>query len=49
MTFCIPGHWYPLVQRNDMDMIDSLNRPRLTAEEMKIIVDKLKEVARNTV
>jgi bis(5'-adenosyl)-triphosphatase len=44
-----PGHWYPLVQRNDMDMIDSLKRPRLTAEEMKIIVDKLKEVARSTV
>ena len=45
----LPGHWYPLVQRNDVDMIDSLSRPRLTAEEMKIIVDKLKEVARNTV
>jgi bis(5'-adenosyl)-triphosphatase len=44
-----PGHWYPMVQRNDMDMIDSLNRPRLTAEEMKIIVDKLKEVARSIV
>jgi bis(5'-adenosyl)-triphosphatase len=44
-----PGHWYPLVQRNDTDMIDSMNRPRLTAEELKIIVDKLKEVARNTV
>ena len=42
-----PGHWYPLVQRNDTDIIDSLNRPRLTAGEMKIIVDKLKEVARN--
>jgi bis(5'-adenosyl)-triphosphatase len=42
-----PGHWYPLVQRNDADMIDSLSRPRLTAEELKIIVDKLKEVARN--
>jgi hypothetical protein len=35
------------VQHNDMDIIDSLNRPRLTAEEMKIIVDKLKEVARD--
>jgi bis(5'-adenosyl)-triphosphatase len=44
-----PGHWYPLVQRNDMDMIDSLNRPRLTTEEMKIIVDKLKEVASSMV
>jgi len=43
-----PGHWYPLVQRNDMDLIDSLNRPRLIPEEMKFIVDKLKEVARNT-
>ena len=42
-----PGHWYPLVQHNDMDIIDSMNRPRLTAEEMKIIVDKLKEVARD--
>jgi len=44
-----PGHWYPLVQHNDMDMIDSLNRPRLTPGELKIIVDKLREVARDTV
>jgi bis(5'-adenosyl)-triphosphatase len=44
----LPGHWYPLVQRNDADMIDSLNRPRLTPEEMKIIVDNLKAVARNS-
>jgi bis(5'-adenosyl)-triphosphatase len=44
-----PGHWYPLVQRNDMDMIDSLNRPRLTVEEIRIIVDKLKEVSRNMI
>jgi len=42
-----PGHWYPLVQHNDMDMIDSLNRPRLTVQEMNIIVDKLKAVARD--
>jgi bis(5'-adenosyl)-triphosphatase len=41
-----PGHWYPLVQKNDMDMIDSQNRPRLTSQEMKIIVEKLREVAR---
>jgi bis(5'-adenosyl)-triphosphatase len=40
-----PGHWYPLVQRNDMDMIDSLSRPRVTPEEMSVIVTKLKEVA----
>ncbi len=40
-----PGHWYPLILHNDMDLIDSLKRPRLTEEEMKIIVDKLKEVA----
>jgi bis(5'-adenosyl)-triphosphatase len=40
-----PGHWYPLVQRNDVDMIDSLARPRITAEEMSLIVSKLKEVA----
>jgi bis(5'-adenosyl)-triphosphatase len=39
-----PGHWYPLVQGNDMEIMDSENRPRLTSKELQVIVDKLKEV-----
>lgn len=38
-----PGHWYPLIHRNDMEIMDSLDRPRLTSEELKIIIEKLKE------
>ena len=38
-----PGHWYPLVHRNDDEIIDSADRPRLHPDELRIIVEKLKE------
>jgi bis(5'-adenosyl)-triphosphatase len=40
-----PGAWYPLIQQNDSDIIDSFNRPRLNSEAMKHIVRELKLVA----
>lgn len=42
-----PGDWYPLVHKNDGEIIDSMNRRKLPAKELKIIVDKLREVAGN--
>jgi bis(5'-adenosyl)-triphosphatase len=41
-----PGHWYPLIHRNDMEIMDSENRPRLGAHELQIIIGKLKEAGR---
>ena len=43
-----PGHWYPLIHRNDMEIMDSENRPRLNAQELMVIVEKLKEAGRQT-
>jgi bis(5'-adenosyl)-triphosphatase len=40
-----PGDWYPLVKQNDMMVIDSTIRTRLTSPEMKQIVEKLREMA----
>ncbi|MBN2480689.1 MAG: HIT family protein [Bacteroidales bacterium] len=42
-----PGDWYPLVHQNDHEIIDSMNRPELGPDDLKSIVDKLKEVAGN--
>ncbi|MBN1157954.1 MAG: HIT domain-containing protein [Bacteroidales bacterium] len=42
-----PGDWYPLVHKNDIEIIDSMNRPKLGFDELRKIVDKLKEVAGN--
>lgn len=42
-----PGYWYPLILKNDLDIIDSEYRPRLTSKELKIIVEKLKDLGRN--
>jgi bis(5'-adenosyl)-triphosphatase len=41
-----PGHWYPLIHRNDMEIMDSENRPRLAAKELQVIIEKLKEAGR---
>jgi len=41
-----PGDWYPLVQRNDIAIIDSADRPTLRADEMKQVVARLRQVAR---
>ncbi|MBN1791697.1 MAG: HIT domain-containing protein [Bacteroidales bacterium] len=40
-----PGAWYPLIQQNDADIMDSFNRPRLNSEAMVLIVRELKQVA----
>lgn len=38
-----PGDWYPMLEQNISDLnIDSSDRKRLTKEELKIIVDKIK-------
>jgi len=43
-----PGDWYPLVQQNDMAIIDSMNRPRLSSSELQQIVGKLRRIADQT-
>ena len=40
-----PGDWYPLIQHNDPEIIESFNRPRLTNENMTTIVAELRNVA----
>jgi bis(5'-adenosyl)-triphosphatase len=40
-----PGAWYPLLQRNDREIIDSLDRPRLNSESMSLIINELKQIA----
>jgi len=40
-----PGDWYPLVHKNDDNIIENEKRQRLSDKEMKIIVDKLRAVA----
>ncbi len=42
-----PGDWYPLVHQNDHTIIDCLERPKLQPGELKIIIEKLREVARD--
>lgn len=40
-----PGDWYPLLQNNDSQIIDSLDRPRLTTENLHQIVNKLRSIS----
>jgi bis(5'-adenosyl)-triphosphatase len=40
-----PGDWYPLLQSNDSQIIDSLDRPRLTPENLRQIVNKLRSIS----
>ena len=40
-----PGDWYPLLKKFYTENIDSELRPKISADEMKRIVSKLKEVA----
>jgi len=40
-----PGAWYPLIQQNDENIIDSSNRPRLSSQAMASIISELKKVA----
>lgn len=40
-----PGDWYPLIQHNDTEIIDSLNRMRISRNDMKQIVSELRKTA----
>jgi bis(5'-adenosyl)-triphosphatase len=40
-----PGNWYPMIQHNDEEIMDSENRPRLSTSEMQQIVGKLRQTA----
>ena len=40
-----PGDWYPLLRKSQAEIIDSDSRPRLTSEDMKPIVTKIRETA----
>jgi bis(5'-adenosyl)-triphosphatase len=42
-----PGEWYPLIQQNDEEIIDSENRVRFNAGDIQRIVDVLKQAANN--
>jgi bis(5'-adenosyl)-triphosphatase len=37
-----PGDWYPLIQHNDTGIIDSLNRQRISREDLHQIVRELR-------
>lgn len=41
-----PGDWYPLLQKSETEVIDSDTRPRLTADEIKAIVENIRATAR---
>jgi bis(5'-adenosyl)-triphosphatase len=40
-----PGDWYPAIHTSDPMIMDDKNRNRLSDDEIRSIVDKLKEVA----
>ena len=42
-----PGDWYPMVHKNDKEIIDSLDRQKLDPGTLNKIVDRLRQVARN--
>ncbi len=37
-----PGDWYPLMEQNELEILDSESRRRLTEEEMGVIVRRLR-------
>jgi bis(5'-adenosyl)-triphosphatase len=42
-----PGQWYPLVHKNNGEIIDSKSRVRLSPEKLQRIVDKLRLISNN--
>ncbi|MBN2213556.1 MAG: HIT family protein [Bacteroidales bacterium] len=44
-----PGDWYPRWKNNISHLIDSNQRPRLSRDEMKTIVDRLRKAAADAV
>jgi bis(5'-adenosyl)-triphosphatase len=41
-----PGDWYPLLKKSETEIIDSDTRPKLTPDEMRTIVEKIRATAR---
>ena len=39
-----PGDWYPLLEQSELEIIDSEARPKLTEDEMRAIVRRLREI-----
>ena len=39
-----PGDWYPLLEQSEAEIIDSEARPKLTEDEMRAIVRRLREI-----
>jgi bis(5'-adenosyl)-triphosphatase len=39
-----PGDWYPLLKKSESEVIDSASRPRLTRDEMREIVEKIRTI-----
>jgi bis(5'-adenosyl)-triphosphatase len=40
-----PGDWYPLLRKSETEIIDSESRPRLTPDEIKGVVEKIRATA----
>jgi bis(5'-adenosyl)-triphosphatase len=40
-----PGDWYPLVHRNDKEIIDSTIRKKISPESLKTIITRLRNIA----
>lgn len=38
-----PGDWYPKFEKNQKKIIDTVSRPRLSFDEISIVVEKLKK------
>ncbi len=41
-----PGNWYPKIQQNYSEILDSMNRPKFKTDEMDKIVRKLRAQAK---
>lgn len=41
-----PGDWYPLLEKSEIELLDSDARPKFSFDEMKVIATKLRETAK---
>ena len=41
-----PGNWYPLLKKNEEEIIDSESRPKLSPQEMTAIAERLRAEAK---
>lgn len=42
-----PGGWYPILKRHESEIIDSVQRPRLTDQQLRSVVAHIREVGRS--